>query len=139
MLDGQRWIVAVIVGVIAVSAAVIGSLRLRDIPDRAIGHSPPPHAVADPRERLIEYLLDGDPGRHALVSYLTPEGHVVDADVVLPWRTQAPISTLTAAVGLAAQTNGSRLRCEIAVDGQSRILREATADAAVVNCSVPAA
>ncbi len=138
MLDGQRWLVVTIVGVIAVSAAVIGSLRLRDIPDRAIGHSPTPHAMAAPRHRLVEYRLDGDPGRHAAVSYLAPDGSVVDIDVALPWRTQASVQTLTAAVGLAAQTGGSRLRCEIAVDGHSRVLREASANAAVVNCSVPA-
>lgn len=138
MLESQRWMVCVVVGVIAISGMVIGSLRLRDIPDRAIGHSPPAHAMAAPRDRLVEYRLDGDPGRHATVSYLSPDGRVVDIDVALPWRTQAPVRTLTAAVGLAAQTGGNRLRCEIAVDGESRIFHEASTQAAVVNCSVPA-
>lgn len=138
MLGGQRWLVVVVVGVVAASGAVIGSLRLRDIPDRAIGHSPARHAVAEPRERLVEYRLDGEPGRRATASFLAPDGRVVDVEVALPWRAQARLTTLTAAVGLTAQTGGDRLRCEIAVDGASRILREATARAAVVDCAVPA-
>ncbi|PKZ64824.1 hypothetical protein CYJ73_14085 [Gordonia terrae] len=67
---GSLWIVLVVIAVMAVSAFYVGKLRLSEIPDRAIGHSPPAPQAGVVRDKSIEYVVTGPAGSSAAVSVL---------------------------------------------------------------------
>ncbi|MGU3435965.1 MmpS family transport accessory protein [Actinomycetes bacterium M1A6_2h] len=135
---GRYWIVVVVALVLVTAGTLLGALRLRHAPDRAIGHSLPAVPVAASPVKSVLYQLDGDQGAAATVSYLVPGGATRDERVVLPWKYTLDVTDLTASVGVLAQSESGRVRCRISVDGEVRHAAVAETDSAVANCAVPA-
>ncbi|WP_435172461.1 MmpS family transport accessory protein [Gordonia hongkongensis] len=136
------WIVLVVIAVMAVSAFYVGKLRLNEIPDRAIGHSPPAPQAGVVRDKSIEYVVTGPEGSSARVSYIEPGGRVVDDTVSVPWRVVLRTRELTTSVGVLTQSSGrGAVSCSVRVNGFERA-RQAGSGAdgsTVANCLVPAA
>ncbi len=122
------WIIGMVAVVLVGSGVLIGALRLRHIPDRAIGHSLPALLVAESPTKTVTYQQNGDRDATAMVSYLVPGGPNRDERVVLPWRHSIRVGDVTASVGVLAQTDGGRLRCAISVEGQVRHTASATTE-----------
>lgn len=142
MMNGfvsRWWVACTVMVVLAGSGAYIGALRLREVPDRAVGVSEPAMVAAAPNTRTVLYRLAGRPGAAAQVSFLAPGEAVQTERVTLPWRREVRVAGLTASVGVVAQAADGRLLCEIAVDGEIRATQASTRPSPVVNCSLPAA
>ncbi len=136
------WIVLVVVVVMAASAVYVGRLRLSDIPDRAIGYSPPAPEIGVPRPKSIEYAVIGSEGASARVSYLGADGRARDAVVTLPWRKVVMSQQFVTSVGVLAQTSGSNsLSCTVTVNGTRQSAERGTGrnGNTAVNCAVPVA
>ncbi|OUC80900.1 MmpS family transport accessory protein [Gordonia lacunae] len=136
------WIVLVVVAVMAVSAFYVGTLRLSEIPDRAIGHSPPAPEAGVVRDKSIEYVVTGPEGSSARVSYIEPGGRVVEDKVSVPWRVVLRTRELTTSVGVLTQSSGrGAVSCAVRVNGFERVRRAGSgADGSTVaNCLVPVA
>lgn len=136
------WFVLVVVAVMAVSAFYVGTLRLSEIPDRAIGHSPPAPEAGVVRDKSIEYVVTGPEGSSARVSYIEPGGRVVEDKVSVPWRVVLRTRELTTSVGVLTQSSGrGAVSCAVRVNGFERV-RQAGSGAdgsTVANCLVPVA
>ncbi len=135
----RAWIPISIVCVLLAAGTSIGALRIREIPDRAIGHSPPLNAVAAPREKAITYTVGGEADTIATICQLLPGGHVEEHQVRLPWTRTVRTRELTTSVGVTAQTAGSQVTCAIDVNGIERDNKTATGSAATIQCTVPVA
>jgi len=135
----RAWVFVSILCVLLAAGTSIGALRVREIPDRAIGHSPAPVAVAAPREKAITYTVDGAVGASATISQLLPGGRVEEDRVTLPWQRIVRTRELTTAVGITAQTVGIQLVCAIDVNGIEREKKTAIGSAATVQCTIPVA
>ncbi|MGW8813422.1 MmpS family transport accessory protein [Gordonia terrae] len=136
------WIVLVVIAVMSVSAFYVGTLRLSEIPDRAIGHSPPGPQAGAVRDRAIEYIVTGPAGSTARVSYIEPGGRVVDDQVSVPWRVVLRTRELTTSVGVLTQSSGrGALSCAVRVNGFERVRQNGSgADGnSIANCLVPVA
>lgn len=141
-LRGGGWIVVVVVVVMTASGAYVGRLRLSEIPDRAIGHSPRAVEAGQPRQKSIEYTVTGPAGTSARVSYLGPGGRAQDEQVTLPWRRTISSRELATAAGVLAQTSGSgSVSCAVRVNGVQRASESGSGPyrSAAVNCTVPVA
>ena len=139
---GSLWIVLVVIAVMAVSAFYVGKLRLSEIPDRAIGHSPPSPAAGVVRDKAIEYVVTGPEGSSARVSYIEPGGRVVDDKVSVPWRVILRTRELTSSVGVLTQSSGrGALSCAVRVNGFERVRQTGSGSdgSTVANCLVPVA
>ncbi|GED98668.1 MmpS family transport accessory protein [Gordonia crocea] len=135
-----RWMMIVVIAVLAVSALYVGRLRLSHIPDRAIGHAPTAPQVGVPRTKTIEYRVTGPAGARATVSYLVPGSGVTDEQVTLPWRTTLTTQDFTVAVGVLAQVHATGdASCAIRVNGTDRDVERNGNSEPVVNCAVPTA
>lgn len=130
----NAWVYVVVVAVVAATAAFIVHTRLREIPDLAIGHSPPAPVLGKPRERAIDYEVDGPPGTPITVSYLDEHGNSRDDTAVLPWRLRLHTRKLTLPTGVIAQADAAGVACRIRIDGQLRDQHSSTDAFSVVNC-----
>lgn len=130
----NAWVYVVVVAVIAATAAFIVQTRLREIPDLAIGHSPPTPVLGKPREKAIDYEVDGPAGTPITVSYLDEHGNSHDAAGVLPWRMRLRTHKLTLPTGVIAQTDASGVTCRIRIDGRLRDQQFSTDQFSMVNC-----
>ena len=139
---GSWWIVLVVVAVMAVSGFYVGKLRLSEIPDRAIGHSPPAPQAGVARDKAIEYVVTGPAGSTARVSYIEPGGRVVEDQVSVPWRVVLRTRELTTSVGVLTQSSGPGVvSCAVRVNGfeRSRQMGSGSDGSTVANCLVPVA
>ncbi|WP_238420922.1 MmpS family transport accessory protein [Gordonia sp. 'Campus'] len=135
------WIVLVVIAVMAVSAFYVGKLRLSEIPDRAIGHSPAVPQAGAVRDKSIEYEVTGQAGASARVSYIEPGGRVVDDRVSVPWRVVLRTRELTTSAGVLTQSSGGAVSCAVRVNGfeRARQAGSGTGGSTVANCLVPVA
>lgn len=139
---GSWWIVWVVIAVMSVSAFYVGKLRLSEIPDRAIGHSPAAPEAGVVRDKSIEYVVTGPAGSSARVSYIEPGGRVVDDKVSVPWRMVLRTRELTTSIGVLTQSSGrGAVSCAVRVNGFERARQTGSgADGSTVaNCLVPVA
>lgn len=116
----STWVYPTAALTLAVAGAFIAQLRLSDIPDPAIGHSPHPPAIGRAAQRAVEYHLDGPAGAAVFASYLDADGTVRETTVTLPWQTTVHTRRLTLPTGVMAQTQDAPLSCRILIDGQVR-------------------
>ncbi|WP_433662243.1 MmpS family transport accessory protein [Nocardia sp. CA-128927] len=133
----SAWVYGVVLLVLGVTAIFIAGLRLREIPDLAIGHSTKPPTLGRTGEKVIDYEIDGPAGTPVRLSYLDEQGNVKDVSADLPWRTSLRTHKLTLPTGVVAQSDADQVSCRIVVDGQSRDAQVSKGRFASVNCTVP--
>ncbi|MGW4843237.1 MmpS family transport accessory protein [Nocardia brasiliensis] len=131
------WVYGVVFLVLGLTALFIARLRLSEIEDLAIGHSSPPPALGQLREKVIDYEIDGPPGAPVHLSYLDEQGKVKDVSTELPWRTSLRTRKLALPTGVVAQANSDQVSCRIVINGQARDAQAASGPFAAVNCTVP--
>lgn len=132
----KRWVSITVVLVLTAAGLFIASLRLSHIPDLAIGHSNRPASLAESREKLISYELQGPVGASTTVSYLDESGFAQEATASLPWTLQMRTRSLAAATGVVAQSEAAGLTCRILIDGAVRDQRRSETQPSAVNCQV---
>lgn len=130
----SAWVYFVVVATLTATGAYIAHLRLSDIPDPAVGHSPRPPATGRATDRAVEYRLDGAVGAAVLVSYLDVDGAVRETSATLPWQATLHTRALTLPTGLMAQSDAQPLSCRIVIDG--RVADERQSSATAVACKV---
>ncbi|BBB42516.1 MmpS family transport accessory protein [Mycobacteroides abscessus] len=128
------WVYLVSIATLCIAGAYIAHLRLSEIPDPAIGHSSKPPAIGKPREKVIEYQLDGPAGASVSASYLDVDGTVREVSGQLPWRTTLRTGQLTIPTGVVAQSTKGQVSCRITINGQIR--DEKASDSPAVSCQV---
>lgn len=128
------WVYLVSIAVLSIAGVYIAHLRLSDIPDPAIGHSAKPPTIGTPREKVIEYRLDGPAGATVSASYLDVDGAVREVAGTLPWQTTLRTRQLTIPTGVVAQASKGQMSCRITINGQIR--DEKAADSSAVSCKV---
>lgn len=132
----NAWVYGVVIAIVGLTAVFIVNLRLSEIPDLAIGHSSAPPLLGKPREKIIDYEVDGPAGTPAKVSYLDGNSAVQNVSVSLPWRISLRTSALTMATGVVAQSDADRVSCRIVVNGEPRDTQAANGQSSAVNCNV---
>lgn len=132
----NAWVYCVVIAVVGVTAVFIVNLRMSEIPDLAIGHSSAPPSLGRPREKIIDYEVDGAAGTPVTVSYLDGNSKVQNVSVSLPWRISLRTSALTMATGVVAQSAGDRVSCRIAINGEPRDTQASNGPSSAVNCNV---
>ncbi|RDI68059.1 MmpS family transport accessory protein [Nocardia pseudobrasiliensis] len=125
-----------VIATLATAGAYIAHLRLSEIPDLAIGHSPTPPALGRPHDKVVDYAVDGPAHASVTLSYLDANGDARDVTATLPWRTSVRTGKLTISSGVIAQSDADRLSCRIAIDGQVRDEQSATGPSAAASCKV---
>ncbi|QIS10453.1 MmpS family transport accessory protein [Nocardia arthritidis] len=130
------WVYGVVIAVLGLTAVFIADLRLSRIPDLAIGYSNPPPSFGRPREKVVDYEVDGPVGASATLSYIDANGEVQDVAAALPWRISLRTNRLTMPTGLVAQSDAQQVSCRIVINGQARDSRASNAPSAAVNCNV---
>lgn len=135
----NAWVYLVVAATLAATATYVAHLRLSEIPDLAIGHSPKPPELGRPREKTIDYEVSGPPGTSVSLSYLDENNEVRRVDSTLPWHETLRTSKLTLPAGVTAQSAGSHISCRILVNGQQRDEQSTSATAAAVACNVVSA
>lgn len=128
------WVYLVSIATLCIAGAYIAHLRLSEIPDPAIGHSSKPPAIGKPREKVIEYQLDGPAGASVSASYLDVDGTVREVSGQLPWQTTLRTGQLTIPTGVVAQSTKGQVSCRITINGQIR--DEQASDSPAVSCQV---
>ncbi|GAB5906593.1 MULTISPECIES: MmpS family transport accessory protein [Mycobacteroides] len=131
------WVYLVSTAVLCIAGAYIAHLRLSDIPDPAIGHSAKPPVIGKPRDKVVEYRLDGPAGSAITASYLDVDGAVREVSGTLPWQTTLHAKQLVVPAGLVAQSSSGQMSCRITIDGLTR--DQSAADASAVSCQVAVA
>lgn len=130
----SAWVYLVSAATLCVAGAYIAHLRLSEIPDPAIGHSSKPPAIGKPREKVVEYQLDGPAGTTVTASYLDVDGTVREVSGTLPWQTTLRTGQLTIPTGVVAQASAGQMSCRITVNGQIR--DQKASDSPAVTCQV---
>lgn len=130
----SAWVYVVVAVTLGATGAFIADLRLSDMPDPAVGHSPRPPVLGRLNDKVVEYRLDGATGTTAFVSYLDVDGTVREESATLPWQTTLHTQQLTVPTGLMAQAEDNPLSCRITIDGQ--VLDETQSAASAVECKV---
>ncbi|OHV01448.1 MmpS family transport accessory protein [Mycobacterium talmoniae] len=130
----SAWVYLVAAGTLGITGVFIAHLRLSDIPDPAVGHSPRPPVIGPLNDKAVEYQLDGSAGTAVVVSYLAVDGTVREVSTTLPWQTTLHTRHLTVPTGLMAQTENTPLSCRISIDG--RVLDESRSGSSAVACKV---
>ena len=130
----SAWVWLVVAVTLGATGVFIAHLRLSDIADPAVGHSPRPPVTGQLNDKAVEYRLDGPAGTAVFVSYLDVDGTVQEVSTTLPWQTTLHTRHLTVPTGLMAQSENNPLSCRIAIDGQVR--DEAPSAASAVACKV---
>ncbi|MUM19999.1 hypothetical protein FZI91_00425 [Mycobacterium sp. CBMA271] len=128
------WVYLVSIVTLCIAGAYIAHLRLSEIPDPAIGHSAKPPTIGKPREKVIEYRLDGPAGATVAASYLDVDGTVREVSGTLPWQTTLRTGQLTIPTGVVAQSNKGQVSCRITINGQIR--DEKASDSPAISCQV---
>jgi len=132
----NAWVYCVVIAVVGVTAVFIVNLRLSEIPDLAIGHSTAPPSLGRPREKLIDYEVDGPGGTPVTVSYLDGNGKVQDVSAALPWRISLRTNMLTLSTGVIAQSTADRVSCRIVINGEPKDAQASNGPSSAVNCNV---
>lgn len=131
------WVYLVAAATLAVTGVFIAHLRLSEIPDPAVGHSPLPPKTGRLNERVVEYRVDGPAGTPVFASYLDLDGAVREVSATLPWQTTLRTQRVTVPAGVMAQSPDEALSCRVIVDGQVR--DEQSSQSSAVTCQVPVA
>src|SRR5690625_2786684 len=131
------WVYLVVAAPLGATGLFIAHLRLSDIPDPAVGHSPRPPATGRLNDKVVEYRVDGPPGTPVFASYLDVDGNVREVSVTLPWQTTLHTRRLTLPTGVTAQSQDDPLSCRVVVDGEVR--DQQSSDSSTVACKVPVA
>ena len=135
----NAWVYLVVAATLAATGAYVAHLRLSEIPDLAIGHSPKPPQLGRPREKTVDYEVSGPPGASVALSYLDENNEVRRVEGTLPWRETLRTSKLTMPAGVTAQSGGNQISCRILVNGQQREEQSASGAAATVSCNMVSA
>ncbi|MBA0045088.1 MmpS family transport accessory protein [Mycobacterium sp. NPDC050853] len=128
------WVYLVSIAILCIAGGYIAHLRLSDIPDPAIGHSAKRPSIGTPREKVVEYRLDGPAGATVSASYLDVDGTVREVSGTLPWQTTLRTAQLTIPTGVIAQSSSGQASCRITINGQVR--DEKASDSPAVSCQV---
>lgn len=131
------WVYLVSIATLCIAGAYIAHLRLSDIADPAIGHSSKPPVIGKPRDKVVEYRLDGPAGSTVKASYLDVDGAVREVSGTLPWQTTLHAKQLVVPVGLVAQSSSEQMSCSITINGLTR--DQSPANASAVSCQVTVA
>ncbi|MGV0627817.1 MmpS family transport accessory protein [Mycolicibacter minnesotensis] len=132
----SAWVYLVVVATLGAAGAFIAHLRLSDIPDPAVGHSPLPPTVGRLHDKVVEYHLTGPAGTAIFASYLDVDGAVREVSTTLPWQITLRTQHLTVPAGVMAQSDSDPLSCRVVVDGQ---LRDEQSSSSTVSCTEPVA
>lgn len=116
----SAWVYLVVAATLGTAGVFIAHLRLSDIPDPAVGHSPRPPAVGRPNDKVVEYHVEGPAGTAVFASYLDVDGTVRDVSATLPWQVTLRTQHITVPTGVMAQSENDPLSCRVVVDGQVR-------------------
>lgn len=133
----SAWVYLVVAATLGATGVFIAHLRLSEIPDPAVGHSPLPPQTGRLNDRTVEYRLDGPAGTPVFASYLDLDGTVREVSATLPWQTTLHTQRLTVPAGVMAQSQDDALSCRVTVDGQVR--DEQSSHSSAVTCKVPVA
>ncbi|MFA4082535.1 MmpS family transport accessory protein [Mycobacteroides salmoniphilum] len=128
------WVYLVCIAILCIAGGYIAHLRLSDIPDPAIGHSFKPPSIGKPREKVVEYRLNGPIGATVAASYLDTDGTVREVSGTLPWQTTLRTGQLTIPTGVVAQATAGQMSCSITINGEVR--DEKSSDSSAVSCQV---
>lgn len=128
------WVYLVSIAILCIAGGYIAHLRLSDIPDPAIGHSYKPPSIGKPREKVVEYRLNGPTGATVAASYLDIDGSVREVSGTLPWQTTLRTGQLTIPTGVVAQSTTGQMSCSITINGEVR--DEKSSDSSAVSCQV---
>ncbi len=130
----QRWVYVTVVVILALTGLFIGRLRLSEIPDLAVGHSPKPPSLGQPRSRSVVYELGGTEGAAATASYLDASGVNHAVQVRLPWTFALSSQKLTFPSGVTASADRADVSCRVMIDGAVRAAQQGSS---VADCQVP--
>lgn len=133
----SAWVYLVSAATLGATGLFIAHLRLSEIPDPAVGHSLRPPTTGRPKDKVVEYRVDGPAGTAVFASYLDVDGTVREVSATLPWQTTLRTQRLTLPTGVMAQSQDDPLSCRVIVDGQVRDEQPAVSPA--VACQVPVA
>ncbi|QZA08588.1 MmpS family protein [Mycolicibacter heraklionensis] len=133
----SAWVYLVVAATLGATGVFIAHLRLSDIPDPAVGHSPRPPAVGRLKEKVVEYRVDGPAGTPVFASYLDVDGSVRQVSATLPWQTTLRTQRITVPTGVMAQSENEPLSCRVVIDGQVR--DEQSSMSSAVACKDPVA
>lgn len=132
----SSWVYLVVAATLGTAGVFIAHLRLSDIPDPAVGHSPRPPAVGRPNDKVVEYHVEGPAGTTVFASYLDVDGTVRDVSATLPWQVTLRTQHITVPTGVMAQSENDPLSCRVVVDGQVRDEQSSASSAVACKAAV---
>jgi MmpS family membrane protein len=137
----KLWLPAVILGVIAIVAYGVNSVRhLSDAISNPPSSNPIPATVVQINPKNVTYEVFGNLGGGGRVTYANLDSKPVEVTLAsLPWSYSETTMASSASLSLVAQVDGDSLGCRISVDGQVRDEHSVSHEGAAVACTVTAA
>ena len=138
---GKLWLPVVVLGVIAVVAYGVNTVRSLN---GAITNPPSvsaiPATVVQINPKNVTYEVFGSLGGGGKVTYADLNSAPIEVTLAsLPWSHSETTMASSASLSLVAQVDGDSVGCRILVDGQIRDEHSVSHEGAAVACTVTAA
>ena len=137
----KLWLPAVVLGVIAIVAYGVNTVRDLSV---AISYPPAtnpiPATVVQINPKNVTYEVFGSLGDGGKVTYADLHSQPIEVTLAsLPWSHSETTMAASASLSLVAQVEGDSVGCRILVDGQVRDEHSVSHQGAAVQCTVTAA